>query len=268
MRFFKRRSSSKEKGVDPELAPYMLQAAVEDERKKEEEVKYEVKQSTLTAEAWKESQGRWTENTQTRKSHRKTEKYVRQLARTAVGPKKSAAYKALVKLADDLDLCGAGAGAGLLAGLLEWPALQQEFAAFRRDFPPDRSGRIERPEFRLVRQVLQERMPAPLEEFSVGSYRVKGGYRGQAFGFWARDDPQDAAHRYAHMVVRAVWRLWTDALEDPKVKWLRNPAVVRSIDVQLYMLYHALLYRQVEEEVVLRMRDRDGKWWLARKFCR
>lgn len=258
MGLFSRRRSSKKKAVDPRLAPYMPRATAEYHQKNADEVEYEIKQSTITAEAWKETQGKWTVNTQTRKSHKKTEKYLRQLARRTLEQKPLT--KTLEKLAADFDL---GSDIGLPAALLSWPALHREFAALRRDY---RGQKTENPEYRLVRQLVQERMPTLLEELSVESYRVTGGYQGQPFGFWPKDDPGDVAHRYAHMVLRALWLLWTDAKDDPKVRWLRNPAFVGSVDAQVYMLYHALLYRQFEEEETLRMRERDGKGWLARMF--
>lgn len=238
MGFFKRRSSAKQNGLDPKLFPFMLPAAISLAEKKAQEVKYDVKQSTLTREGWNESEGRWPKNTQTEKNHENTEKYVRRLVQKMLGQKSP--IEALTKLAEDLDL---EASPRLLADLLSWPVLAQEFASFKQDYRGNSSGQIEKPKYRMVRQEVQKRMPSSLlQESSVAFYRVNDGYRGQPLGFWSEDNPRDVAHQYTHMILRAMWRLWTDAFEDPKMKWLRNPGVVGSVDAQVYMLYHALLY--------------------------
>ncbi|KAJ9130659.1 hypothetical protein NKR19_g9807 [Coniochaeta hoffmannii] len=219
-----------------------MHIAVSVAERKKARVKYGAPQSTLTPEGWKESQAERPLNS-LQKNDQNTEKHVGQLLQQGLKPKKL--EQIMEKVAKDLDL----PDSSHLLSLLAWPVLHEEFANFKRSYLSTHSTDAARPYHRMVRQQLLTRVSSHMEKLSVESYHVKDGFNGQPLGFWPADKPHDVTHQYAHMIIRIMWRLWTDASHDPVGKWLRDPTVVGTVDSQVWILYHALLYKQTEEEV-------------------
>ena len=138
--------------------------------------------------------------------------------------------------------------ANQLASLFAWQVVDQEFhAIFRKHFWFDRDpAKREPPTYRVVEKLIGPRVD--LEGTTVATYNVRGGYQGESWGFFRneRDQEDDECFMYAHIIARVLWRLYHSRDEQAdQVGWLKDPNVVGKVRHQLYIIFHALMYKHL-----------------------
>ncbi|OIW33191.1 hypothetical protein CONLIGDRAFT_676993 [Coniochaeta ligniaria NRRL 30616] len=243
---FSSRKVSEETGLSQLTSQEVEEAKAVVQKKKYERADYDIKQSNLE----KFEDVKFRDDSRLIKDHERTEKLVRRLVKKTL--QKEPVDKTLGKLAKDLYLMDSTAR---LKSLLSWQVLDEELAAFNRSYRGEFDGVIQ---YRLVRTWLEVQIfgldPAAknVSVATVAKYNVMKGYKGEPFGFWPNDKPDDIVHQYAHMIDRVMWKIYTTDLP-ADLEWLRNPGVVETVDAQVYLLHHALLYKLIEVEERLKM---------------
>jgi hypothetical protein len=225
--------------------------------------------------------GEWVEDTLTTEDHTRTHDLVEHKARKSVKSTRKNTRKDTLNAnekefplndgdvslssKDALELSRAfrlGNNESRLRDLLTWPAVQEAFDVFAAHYLDKQPGEAEIPEYRLVhnrlRMHLNMRQPVSQRRSNVREQEPSQAPRRR----W------DVVDWYVELVVELVKRLYEGESWNPLL-WLRDKRVVKTVEEQVWIFYHTLLFRHYQEMEARHLdagRMRRAMMWVSRRL--